>query len=160
MKKKRYFIGTQKVKIDAKNRITVPSKFYDVMKENYAEESNKVVVTFWFERSLAVFPEESYNDFIAFLELSSEFDPKTRDLYRIFIEGATEVFLDSQNRVKIPQFYFDKTGIEKEAIVTGDKDKMLIRESVSWEKNLDSALLNLSDIAESMYLSTKKQPEE
>lgn len=154
----RKFIGIHDVKVDGKNRITLPNKFRDVLKEIDAENSEHVIVTFWFDKSLAIFPPKSYDNFISFLESSSEFDENTRDLHRIFIEGATELSFDSQNRITLPQIYLEKTGISKDVFVTGDKDKMLVREAISWDKNLTSAISNLSDTAQKTLMSIKNRP--
>ena len=67
-----------------------------------------------------------------FSEISdlNDFDPKVRQFRRYFLNGATQVELDSANRLLLPKNLMEYAGLEKDIVLVSAVNKIEI-----WDKN-------------------------
>ena len=90
------FHGNFEHTLDAKNRLTVPSKFR-------AQLAGKVFLVKGFERCISVYPEPTYSAMTsAALAGLNPISPEARELRRLLYGNAVDVELDSAGRVMLP----------------------------------------------------------
>ena len=108
------FHGTFDHTLDAKNRLTVPSKFRSAL-------AGKVFLVKGADPCLSVFPEETYTAMTAqALTGLNPLSAQARELSRLFYANALEVELDGAGRIMLPARYLDAAGIGgREVIVAG-----------------------------------------
>jgi MraZ protein len=108
------FLGQFTYTLDDKGRLTIPSRFRD-------ELSAEIVVTRGLDRCLTVYPLDVWEDFSQKVTSLPITDPRGRALRRIFFADATNVELDRQGRVLIPDRLREIAGFElsSEVLVVG-----------------------------------------
>ena len=107
------FHGTYDHNLDAKNRVTVPSKFR-------ASLSDGVVIAQGFSACLTVWPASEYAAFAG--EALAGRNPIADDtikLQRFFFANAHETELDAAGRIMVPPPLMDHGGFDKEIVVSG-----------------------------------------
>ncbi len=101
--------------LDAKNRLTVPSKFR-------APLSDGLVLARAFEPCVAVWTPDGWESFTErFLSPLNPFSKKARRLQRFFHSGSFDAELDSAGRLMVPQPLTEYASIDKEVAVVGNQ---------------------------------------
>ena len=121
------FKGEYSHSIDAKGRLIIPSKFRDLLGEQF-------VVTKGFDGCLFVFSEEGWEAFEEKLQALPMDKPEARMLGRFFIAGAIDAETDKQGRILIPSNLLAHAKIEKEAVIAGVGNRAEIWSKEEWEK--------------------------
>lgn len=149
------FKGEYNHSIDPKGRIIVPSKFRELLGDNF-------VVTKGLDGCLWVFPEKEWDDFSGKLHslqtsrqdasfansgvhLSSK---DVRKMIRFFMGGATDAEADKQGRTLLPQSLRDYAGLEKDIVLVGVSNRVEIWDRKKWEQA--STFDDIEMIAENM----------
>lgn len=122
-----FFKGEYSHSLDAKGRLIIPTKFRDLLGDNF-------VVTKGFDGCLFVFAQNEWEKFEEKLQSLPMDKPEARMLSRFFLAGATDAELDKQGRILIPSTLLDYAKIEKEAIVAGVGNRAEIWSKTEWEK--------------------------
>jgi len=138
------FTGTFDHTLDAKHRLTVPSKFRSAL-------AGKVFVVRSAGPCLSVYPGEHYAQLTAeSLRGLAPLSPQYRELRRIFNARAEELELDGAGRVALKANQLEHAGISgREAVVTGVGDCLEIWDPAAWKAH-DS---DLSDRAAELLAS-------
>lgn len=129
--------------IDAKGRLIMPAKFRSDLGEQF-------VVTKGLDGCLFGFPMESWQEFQKKLKELSLAKKDARLFVRSLYAAATEVELDKQGRINLPQNLIELAGIDKECRVIGVADRIEIWSSERWLAYSREAQEQFDDIAESM----------
>ncbi|MCR4902590.1 MAG: division/cell wall cluster transcriptional repressor MraZ [Butyrivibrio sp.] len=135
------FKGEYSHSIDAKGRLIIPSKFREILGEEF-------VVTKGFDGCLFVFATPDWEAFEAKLQALPMDKPEARVLGRFFISGAIDAELDKQGRILIPVNLLQYAGIEKEAVIAGVGNRAEIWSKEKW--TLASTFDNIDEIAAKM----------
>ncbi len=136
------FRGTFDYSLDAKNRLTVPAKFRNVLGES-------VVLAQGVERCVAVWRSEDYDAYVQ--GVTSQFAPMSKQrekLQRYFSANSQDTEIDSAGRVMVPNFLIDHAGLGKEVVVTGVDDRLEIWDRAAWAAYNDQLAGDISDISE------------
>ena len=122
------FRGIHDHSLDAKNRLTVPSKFR-------AQLAGPIILSKGFERCLQVFPETDY-DAIAERALAgvNPLSQEARDLNRHLYGNSTPAELDSAGRIMVPPPFLAHAGIEKDAVIVGAGQWLEIWDRTTWQE--------------------------
>jgi MraZ protein len=122
------FTGTFDHNLDAKHRLTVPSKFRSAL-------AGKVFLVTGPDPCISVYPEATYTHLTATaLAGLNPFAPEARELKRVLFGGASDVELDGAGRVMIPPRYLQHAGITgREVMVTGAGDSLELWDRDRWE---------------------------
>jgi MraZ protein len=136
-------LGEYQHTLDAKGRVSLPAKFR-------AETTGKLVIAKGLDECLAVFPADSYQQFMDRLMTSDEFKGNTRVQRRHFAAGAVEAELDSAGRIKLPQVLCDYAHLGKEVAIIGNGDRIEIWDAKKWAKYAETAADNIEDFAEEL----------
>ncbi|MEO6404869.1 MAG: division/cell wall cluster transcriptional repressor MraZ [Ferruginibacter sp.] len=131
------FLGEYESTIDAKGRFLLPVGF---KKQLADEEATQFVINRGFEKCLTLFPLQSWNPIFTKLSLLNEFDPKVRDFRRNFLNGATQVEMDSAGRIMLPKNLIGHAGLGKDIVLVSAIDKIEI-----WDKNTYQQLFESFD---------------
>ena len=136
------FHGINDHTLDAKNRLTVPSKARALL-------AGGVTVSKGFERCLQVWPSEDHTRLVdQAMAALNPFDPKARELNRFFFGGTTTMELDSAGRVSITPEQAAHAGITKAVKVVGAGACLELWDEETWEQqNADLAARAADHIA-------------
>ena len=128
--------------VDAKGRLIIPSKFRDVLGEEF-------VVSKGMDGCLFVYANEDWSVFQEKLtSLPSLTMEEARLFRRYFLSGAQYVTVDKQGRILMPQDLREFAGLEKDVVLAGVGERIEIWSKENWE-SMD-ADKDMDDIASAM----------
>ncbi|AXY25978.1 cell division/cell wall cluster transcriptional repressor MraZ [Suicoccus acidiformans] len=136
-------IGEYQHNIDTKGRLIMPAKFRPDLGSSF-------IVTRGLDGCLFGFPMESWEVIQEKLTQLPLAKKDARAFTRFFYSAATEVEIDKQGRINLPQNLLSYAKIEKECQVIGVSDRIEIWSKASWDAFADVAEENFEDIAEDM----------
>ena len=129
------FLGEYEVTLDAKGRFLIPAAF----KKQLAEESaNQFVVNRGIEQCLTLYPMQTWEPVFSEISKLNDFDPQVREFRRSFLNGATQVELDSAGRLLLPKTLVDYAGLEKDVILVSAVNKIEIWDNSKYKKLFES----------------------
>jgi MraZ protein len=121
------FHGTFDHTLDAKHRLTVPSKFRAAL-------AGRVVLVKAVDRCVSVYPADTY---AAMTETAlsglNPFSPQARELKRVLFSNAADVELDSAGRVMVPPRFREHASIDRDVVITGAGDCLELWDRGTWE---------------------------
>ncbi len=137
------FMGEYNHTIDAKSRLIIPSKFREILGDEF-------VVTKGLDGCLFVFDNTEWTAFEEKLQkLPSLTNPDVRKFVRFFMAGATAVEVDKQGRILIPTSLKDFAALEKDVVLIGVGSRMEI-----WSKERYEGTVSYDDMEEiAMHMS-------
>jgi len=103
--------------IDAKGRISLPSRFRDSLMHD--GESRFVVTPALFDRCLHVYPLGVWEVFEQRVAELPNLDPHVVRFRRLYVSAAVECELDKAHRVLVPQDLRERVELTKEALWAG-----------------------------------------
>ena len=106
------FMGEYNHTIDAKGRLIIPSKFLEVLGEEF-------VITKGLDGCLFVYDNQEWNAFEEKLKALPLNKKDNRQFVRFFLAGAAEVEVDKQGRILVPGNLRDFAGLEKDVVLVG-----------------------------------------
>jgi len=121
------FLGEYESTIDAKGRFLLPAGF---KKQLPVDAAARFVINRGFEKCLTLYPLQSWQPIFTEISQLNDFDPKVREFRRYFLNGATEVELDSAGRLLLPKNLMPHASLEKDIVLVSAVDKIEI-----WDKN-------------------------
>lgn len=136
-------MGEYKHNLDTKGRIIVPSKFRELLDEQF-------VITRGLDRCLFAYTEDEWNRIEEKLKTLPLTKKDARKFTRLFFSGATNVEIDKQGRINIPQNLREYAGLSKECTVIGVSSRIEIWDSAAWEDFYTESEENFEDIAEDL----------
>lgn len=136
-------IGEFQHNIDTKGRLIMPAKFR-------SELGQQFVITRGLDGCLFGYPMESWMALQEKLKQLPLAKKDARKFTRFFYSAATEVEIDKQGRVNIPQNLIDFAKINKECRVIGVSDRIEIWSSDQWNSFAEEAEEDFEAIAEEM----------
>jgi MraZ protein len=138
------FRGRFEHAIDPKGRVSIPSKFREILVKKYDE---RLVVTN-FDGCLVAYP---YEEWVQLEEKASSLSmvkKETRAFMRFFYSSAIECTLDKQGRILIPQTLRDYADLEKEVVLVGQLRKIEIWSRKRWGEEIVKAHENFDEISD------------
>jgi MraZ protein len=139
-------IGEYKHTIDEKNRISLPVKFRKELGKN-------VVVTPGLDTCLFIFTLAEWKKITDRLGEMSLLQSDTRSFNRYLLGGATEVAVDTNGRILLPDFLKDRANLKQKAVFVGVNSRVEIWDESTWttykqsvEKQADSLAERLGSV--------------
>ena len=120
------FMGEYNHTIDAKGRLIIPSKFREVLGDEF-------VVTKGMDGCLFVFDDPEWQAFEEKLRALPMIDKEARQFTRFFLAGAASVEVDKQGRILLPAVLREFAGITKDAGLVGVGSRGEIWSKDRWE---------------------------
>jgi MraZ protein len=137
------FLGEYQHTLDAKGRVSLPRKFRDAT-------GSRLVVSKGFERSLAVYPVDAYETFLAELMSGGDMTRNVRAVRRHFTAGADEVDVDTAGRISLPAALRAFAGLTKDVVVAGVGDHIEIWDAAAWVAYEQEHAKTIEDAAEEL----------
>lgn len=138
------FIGEHHHTIDDKGRLIIPAKFRDELGENF-------IVTRGIEKCLFVYSLSSWEKITEKLESLPFTKKDARQFTRFFLSGATVAEFDKQGRINLPTPLISYANLIKDCVIIGTGNRLEIWSQEEWDSFFDSAINNMSDIAENLF---------
>lgn len=127
--------------IDAKGRLIIPSKFREVLGEEF-------VVSRGMDGCLFVYANDDWNAFEQKLTSLPLINKEARQFARFFLAGAAPVELDKQGRILLPAKLREFAGLDKDVVLVGVGSRIEI-----WSKDKYETVgedLDMDDITAAM----------
>jgi MraZ protein len=121
------FLGTYTPKLDDKGRLTLPAKFRDAL-------AGGLMVTKSQDRSLAVYPRETFEQMARRASSASRGDPEARAFLRYLAAGTDEQHPDSQGRITLSADHRRYANLSKDCVVAGSVDYLEIWDAQAWQE--------------------------
>ena len=145
------------VKIDDRGRFLLPT---DIFREVNEKAGGNYVVNRSTDKCLTLYPMHVWNVVSAKLSRINTFDPKKRALVRYFLGSATEISLDSKNRLLVPKDLKEYAGFEKEILIIKINPFIELWNPVLYDKQMEETLKfsaeDLSVIANEIFSDGKE----
>ena len=135
------FMGEYNHTIDAKGRLIVPSKFREVLGDEF-------VVTKGLDGCLFVYDNKEWTAFEEKLKALPLMNKESRKFVRFFLAGATNAEVDKQGRILIPSVLREFAELDKDVVLVGVGSRIEIWSKTKWEEA--SEYDDMEEIAEHM----------
>jgi MraZ protein len=129
------FLGEFESTLDAKGRFLLPAGLKKQLPEG---ENTRFVINRGFEKCLTLYPRQSWEPLFARISTLNDFDPKVREFRRFFLNGATEVELDSAGRLLLPPNLKEYAALEKDITLASAVDKIEIWSTENYKQFFES----------------------
>lgn len=135
-------LGEYQIKLDAKGRVKLPS---GLKKQVDPAIKGRFVINRGFERCLVLYPWNEWEKVSAKVNKLNRFVKKNREFIRYFFRGATEVQLDTSDRLNLPNHLLQYADIDKELLMAANNNIIEL-----WNKERYDALMEIDsdDFAE------------
>jgi len=140
-----HFLGEFDCKLDAKGRMMVPSSLKKQLPE---AEREGLVINRGFEKHLVIYTKKEWDTITEELSKLNAYEKKSRDFIRYFTRGATELSLDSANRILLPKALMEYAGITSDVVLSCVLNKIEVWAKDAYDNQLDSEPENFANLAE------------
>lgn len=130
------FIGSFDCKLDSKKRLAVPS---GLLKQLAEDHDGQFVLNRGLEQNLLLYPSDNWKKVSEHLEQLNRYEPKARRFVRNFFHYASQLRLDSSNRLLLPKALLEFAQIQTEVRIA-----CVGREIEIWNPVLNDQALNMS----------------
>ena len=139
------FTGTFDHTLDAKNRLTIPSKFR-------ADLSKGVYLSRAVKDCISLYPAETYTQMAdqALARIANPLSSQAREARRLLYGTAFETELDSAGRVMLTPRFLEHAGIGREVVITGVGDCLELWDRSTWEAYETDLTARAPDLTESL----------
>jgi MraZ protein len=124
------FRGSFEHTVDSKGRVSVPSKFRDIIADRY---DGRLVLAMDYDKCLTVYPLEEWEKLEEKIKTLSLVKQEVKDFRRFLLSSATECDLDKQGRILLPSSHREHAGIGKNVMLIGIIDKIEVWDVKTWE---------------------------
>lgn len=134
-------IGEYYHNLDAKGRVSIPSKFRDDLGGTF-------VLSKGLDNCLYAYSTKEWEGFQnELLALRGQDAQKVR---RFFFSGASECEIDTQGRVVLPPVFREYAGLKKELVIIGVSNRAEIWDKEKWEKYISDSSFDSEEISSAM----------
>ena len=133
-------LGEYNHNLDAKGRVSVPSKFRDDL-------GSVFIITKGLDNCLYAYSKDEWK---IFEEKLKNLPSSARNIDRFFFAGATEVEVDKLGRVNIPQNLREYASLSKEVCIIGVSTRVEIWDKQKWEDYTNPDNMDVEQIASQM----------
>ncbi len=140
------FRGVQHINMDAKGRLAMPAR----QREPLAERcGGKIVVTIDTQATcLVIYPLPEWERFESEVQALPAMKPAIRRFQRLTLGYATDLELDANGRMLLPQSLREYAQLDKKLVVVGQGNKLELWSEALWFAERDQALLESGNDAE------------
>jgi transcriptional regulator MraZ len=124
------FRGSFEHSVDSKGRVSVPSKFRDIIADRY---EGRLILAMDYDKCLAVYPIEEWEKLEEKIRGLPTMKKEVKDFMRFLLASATECELDKQGRILVPQAHREHAGLVKSVLLVGIIDKIEIWDVKTWQ---------------------------
>ncbi len=148
-----HFLGEYEVKVDTKNRITLPAAL-----KKQLDGIEGFVISRALDHCLNLYPIDAWKEVEMELNKLNPFIKKERDFARFVRGGATEVIPDGQGRILLPKRLMNYAEISHEMIILGNGSHFELWDLTIYETSLSIDPEDFSALAEEvMHQEAEKE---
>ncbi len=136
-------LGEYQHNFDTKGRIAVPAKFRDTLGAG-------AIITRGLDNCLFVFANKEWQALAEKLVALPLAQANSRAFVRLMLAGASDVGLDSQGRILVPDYLRKYASLKKEAIVAGLYNRIEVWDKDIWRSYSAKAESSSQEIAEKL----------
>lgn len=140
------FRGRYEHTIDQKGRLSIPSRFREILIANYDE---RLILTN-FDNCLWAYPVKEWSEVEKKVAGLPQFRPEVKALQRFFISAACESPLDSNGRIVVPPTLKRYAGLSRDVVLVGMTHRIEIWSSERWKQIFDQAEGDMNSMAEKL----------
>jgi len=142
-----HLTGEYKCKVDAKGRLRLPS----ALVRQIGGATLSFTINRGFEKHLMMYPKEVWVQKTKEINQLNIYKKQHREVIRYFYRGATEVNLDSADRVLLPKNLLDYAEINGSVVLFAYQDVIEIWSKDAYDTMLDLEPENFSEIADKVF---------
>jgi MraZ protein len=132
------FRGENKVTLDAKGRLAMPTRYREGLVEDAAGQM--VVTIDHAERCLLIYALPDWEEIERKLSKLPALDPLARSLQRLMIGHASDVELDSAGRVLIPPNLREYAGLTRDVVLSGQGTRFELWDEALWVAQREASI--------------------
>jgi len=141
------FIGEFDGKMDTKGRVVIPVGLKKQLPEGSADH---LVINRGFDKCLVIYTRTEWENETLKLEGLNSFNQVDRQFIRLFNNGATEVGLDTANRILIPKKLSIYAEIEGDVVLNAYDNKIEVWSKKNYDAQMDIDPDEFSKMAETV----------
>jgi MraZ protein len=132
------FRGENKVTLDAKGRLAMPTRYREGL---VTDAAGQLVVTIdHVERCLLIYALPDWEEIERKLSKLPALDPVARSLQRLLLGHASDVELDSAGRVLIPPNLRDYAGLTRDVVLSGQGTRFELWDETLWTAQREASI--------------------
>lgn len=120
-------LGEYKHNLDTKGRLAIPAKFREKL-------GSGAIITRGLDNCLFIFAMKEWEALAAKLTALPLAQANSRAFARLMLAGASDVELDSQGRILVPDYLRKYANLRKEVVVAGLYNRIEVWDAAEWEK--------------------------
>ena len=132
---------------DEKGRVSIPAKFREILKRDYA--SDQLIITI-FDSCLVAYPLAEWQLFEEKMKEFSQLKKEAKSFLRYFYSGAMECAIDDHGRILIPSQFREHADLNKEIVFVGVMNRFEIWNKAEWEEEIKTYKETFDEISESI----------
>jgi MraZ protein len=136
-------IGEYHYNLDNKGRIAIPAKIRP-------ELGSSVIVTRGLDTCLFIYPKKEWENLLQRLTSLPLTQANSRAFSRFMLAGATEVEIDQQGRILIPEYLREFASLTKKVIIAGVNNRLEIWDEARWNEYRSKTERDVNEIAEKL----------
>lgn len=148
-------LGEYECRLDAKNRLAFPAA---LKRQLDPAAADRFVINRGFERHLVLYPFNIWQTISADINQLNLYIEENRRFARYFHRGATELQLDSQNRLLLPQRLLDYAQISSELVLFAYGNRIEVWAAQLYDALLDDEPADFAALAEKI-MGTGRPPD-
>ncbi len=137
------FRGRYNHQVDAKGRLSVPSRFRDALSSNFDE---RLIITN-FDDCLWAYPVPEWQELEKKVSALPQFMEEVKALQRVFISAAVECPIDKQGRILIPPSLRDYAALDRDVVIVGMTRRFEIWAKERWDEVFRGAQIKLEGMS-------------
>jgi MraZ protein len=147
--------GEFECKVDAKGRLRIPSSLV----RQLSSDNLTFIINRGFERHLILYPKSVWERKASEIDQLSMYQSKQRQALRYFYRGASELNLDTSDRILIPKTLTKYAGIESEVMLFALQEHIEIWSKTEYEKMIAQEPEDFAQIADEIFGNSVKNEE-
>jgi len=136
-------LGEYTHNLDSKARVAIPAKFRQKLEDG-------AIITRGLDRCLFVFTRKEWEILAQKLIALPLAQANSRAFVRLMLAGATDVELDSQGRILIPDYLRKYANLKKQVVIAGLYNRIEIWDSEAWREYKQKTENESEEIAEKL----------
>jgi MraZ protein len=124
------FRGANKLTLDIKGRMVMPTRYRDRLQEICG---GKLVITVDKDQCLMIYPVPRWEQIERQLMALPSLNPAARRLQRLMVGHATDLELDAHGRLLLPQKLREFAALTRDAILIGQGERFELWDEVRWD---------------------------
>ncbi len=140
------FRGRYEYTIDSKGRVSIPSKFKEILIQQYDE---RLVITNY-DLCLVAYPNQEWSAIEEKIKNFPSLSKEIRTFYRFFYSSGIDCEIDRQGRLLIPQSLRDYAKLGKDIVLVGVGKGIEIWNKERWEEEFRKSQESFDHVTETL----------